>query len=189
LLGEAGDADDIRKKLEAGKGDPVAANQAEKLLLEFKINLDRAEDSLKWPALVAEANKALDELDTLVDQHGNSDQREKAAQLREQADDLIEEKRSEALRKKLQQINDLQHEILFDQPGFWLGFFNYLVEDRAKMKDPNAADRLIDQGRQFINRGNVQGLRNVVGQLLALLPREIAEAKQRGYTGDKGLLK
>ena len=61
------------------------------------------------------------------------------------------------LRKKLQQIADLHHEILFEQPGFWLGFFNYLVEDRAKMKDSAAADRLIDRGRQFINRGNVGG--------------------------------
>lgn len=62
LLDEAGDAEDIKKKIEAGKGDPDAANQAEKLLLEFKIKLDRAEDSLKWPALVAEVNKALDEI-------------------------------------------------------------------------------------------------------------------------------
>lgn len=189
LLDGAGDADDIRKKLEAGKGDPVAANQAEKLLLEFKINLDRAEDSLKWPALVTEVNNALDELDTLVDKHGNSGQREKVDQFREQANVLIEQKHSEPLRKKFRQITDLHNEILFEQPGFWLGFFNYLVEDRAKMKDQDAADRLIDQGRQFINKGNVQGLRNVVSQLLGLLPSEIAEAKQRGYTGDKGLLK
>ena len=189
LLDQAADADDIREKLEAAKGDPVAADQAEKMLLEFKISLDRAEDSLKWPALVAEVNKALDDLDRLTAQHGSSGQREKATQLREQAEALIEKKLSDALRKKLDQINDLQNEILFEQPGFWLGFFNYLVEDRAKMRDGATADRLIDQGRQFINRGNVPGLRNVVGQLLALLPREIAEAKQRGYTGEKGLLK
>jgi molecular chaperone DnaK len=189
LLDEAGDTDEIAGMLDAGKGDPDTANKAEKRLLEFKIHLDRAEDSLKWPALVTEVNTALDELDTLVEEHGNSDQREKAGQFREQAEELIEQKRSEPLRKKLRQVLDLHNEILFEQPGFWLGFFNYLVEDRAKMRDPDAADRLIDQGRQFINRGNVQGLRNVVAQLLGLLPREIAEAKQRGYHGDKGLLK
>ena len=189
LLDEAGDTDEIAGMLDAGKDDPDTANKAEKRLLEFKIHLDRAEDSLKWPALVTEANTALDELDTLVEEHGNSDQREKAGQFREQAEELIEQKRSEPLRKKLRQVLDLHNEILFEQPGFWLGFFNYLVEDRAKMRDPDAADRLIDQGRQFINRGNVQGLRNVVAQLLGLLPREIAEAKQRGYHGDKGLLK
>lgn len=189
LLDEARDTNEIAGMLDAGKGDPDTANKAEKRLLEFKIHLDRAEDSLKWPALVTEVNTALDELDTLVEEHGNSDQREKAGQFREQAEELIEQKRSEPLRKKLRQVLDLHNEILFEQPGFWLGFFNYLVEDRAKMRDPNAADRLIDQGRQFINRGNVQGLRNVVAQLRGLLPREIAEAKQRGYHGDKGLLK
>jgi len=189
LLDEAGDTNEIAGMLDAGKGDPDTANKAEKRLLEFKIHLDRAEDSLKWPALVTEVNTALDQLDTLVEEHGNSDQREKAGQFREQAEDLIEQKRSEPLRKKLRQVSELHNEILFEQPGFWLGFFNYLVEDRAKMRDPNAADRLIDQGRQFINRGNGQGLRNVVAQLLELLPREIAEAKQRGYHGDKGLLK
>jgi molecular chaperone DnaK len=189
LLHEARDTNEIAGMLDAGKGDPDTANKAEKRLLEFKIHLDRAEDSLKWPALVTEVNTALDELDTLVEEHGNSDQREKAGQFREQAEELIEQKRSEPLRKKLRQVLDLHNEILFEQPGFWLGFFNYLVEDRAKIRDPNAADRLIDQGRQFINRGNVQGLRNVVAQLLGLLPREIAEAKQRGYHGDKGLLK
>lgn len=58
------------------------------------------------------------------------------------------------------------------------------------MNDKAAADRLIDQGRQFIDRGNVQGLRNVVAQLLVLLPRAIAEARQRGYTGGNvGLIK
>ena len=189
-LNHAGDANEIRSKLEAGKDDPVAANQAEKLLLEYKIALDRAEDALKWPAFVAEVNNTLDQLDTLVDKSGNSVQRKKADQLREQAEELIKQKRSDPLRKKLQQITDLHHEILFEQPGFWLGFFNHLVEDRAKMNDKAAADRLIDQGRQFIDRGNVQGLRNVVAQLLVLLPRAIAEARQRGYTGGNvGLIK
>jgi ElaB/YqjD/DUF883 family membrane-anchored ribosome-binding protein len=189
-LDRAGDANEIRSKLEAGKDDPVAANQAEKLLLEYKIALDRAEDALKWPAFVAEVNTALEQLDTLVDKSGNPVQRKKADQLREQAEDLIKQKRSDPLRKKLQQITSLHHEILFEQPGFWLGFFNNLVEDRAKMNDKAAADRLIDQGRQFIDRGNVQGLRNVVGQLLVLLPRAIAEARQRGYTGGNvGLIK
>jgi len=82
LLDEAGGVEEIRNMLDAGKENPDMANMAEKRLLEFKIKLDRAEDLLKWPAMVAEANTALDDLDTLVDQHGNSDQREKTNKLR-----------------------------------------------------------------------------------------------------------
>jgi len=181
MIDKIPDMDEVSELLDAAKGDPDSANKAEKRLLEIRIQLDKAEDMLKWPALVAEANKALDELDALIDQHGNDDHRERAAQLRDQIDELIEQKRSEPLRKKLEQVADVHREILFDQPGFWLGFFNYLVEEQSKMSDQQGAERLINQGRQCITRGNVQGLRNVVAQLLGLLPREQADVIQRGY--------
>lgn len=187
LLDEVGEMDEIESLVDAAKGDPDAANKAEKRLLELKVTLDRAEDALKWPALVAEANKALDELDEIIDEHGDDEHRSKSTTLREQVDELVEQKRAEPLRKKLTQVIDLHREILFSLPGFWLGFFNHLIEDKDKMKDQDAADRLISQGRQCINKGNVQGLRNVVAQLLGLLPREVAEQVQRGY--QSGLLK
>ena len=187
LLEKIPDMEEVSALLEAAKGDPDSANKAEKRLLEVRIQLDKAEDLLKWPALVAEANKALDELDTLIEQHGNDDHRERAEKLREQIDELVERKRSEPLRKKMEQVADVHREILFEQPGFWLGFFNYLVEERAKMSDPQSAERLINQGRQCIDRGNMQGLRNVVAQLLGLLPRDVAASIQRGY--QSGVLK
>ena len=176
----------IERLVSAAEADPDAANNAEKRLLEVKVELDKAENSLKWPALVAEANTALDELQKLVEEHAPQHQG-RLDQLREQVTDLISQKRSEALQKKMEQIADLHREVLFDQPGFWLGFFNYLLEDRAKMSDQSAADRLINQGQQCIQKGNVPGLRNVVAQLLGLLPQEEAEAIQRGY--QSGLLK
>ncbi|MDI6809842.1 MAG: Hsp70 family protein [Candidatus Eisenbacteria bacterium] len=187
LLEKVPDMEEVSALLEAAKGDPDSANKAEKRLLELRIQLDKAEDLLKWPALVTEAKKALDELDTLIEQHGNNDHRERAEKLREQIDELVEQKRSEPLRKKMEQLADVHREILFDQPGFWLGFFNYLLHERAKMSDQQSAERLINQGRQCINGGNVQGLRNVVAQLLGLLPRDVAETIQRGY--QSGVLK
>ena len=54
---ESGKLEEIEKLLDAGRGDPDAAKQAEKRLLDLRINLDKAEDLLKWPALVTEANQ------------------------------------------------------------------------------------------------------------------------------------
>ncbi len=84
-------------------------------------------------------------------------------------------------------MTDLHYQILFERPGFWLGYFNHLIDERLKMQDQDTAEQLINQGHQCINRDNVQGLRNVVVQLLGLLPREEAEAIKRGY--QSGLLK
>jgi hypothetical protein len=56
-----------------------------------------------------------------------------------------------------------------------------MVEQRDKMRDPTAANQLLAQGRQYIERGNLDGLRNTVVRLLELLPRELADEIRRGY--------
>lgn len=187
------DVDD-KRKLEAlerliddAKADPDAANIAEKRLLEIKVSIDRAEDAMKWPSLVNQANQALDELDAMVAEHGNDDQKERAVEYRGQLEELIKQKRSVPLRRKIDQVHSLYREMLFEQPGFWLGYFNHMTEQQGKMKDQDAAERLIARGQEYIANGNVQGLRSVVVQLLGLLPDDVAEQIQRGY--QSGLLK
>jgi hypothetical protein len=99
-------------------------------------------------------------------------------------DELIQQKRAEALRRKIEEVTDLHNAILFEQPGYWLGFFNYLVKERARIADEQSAERLIQQGEQIIHSesGNVQKLRNVVMQLWNLFPQEEVEAIQRDYS-------
>jgi len=181
MLAQIESDDTLADLLENAKGDPDLANKADKQIVALKVKLDKASDILKWPALIAEANKALENCNQIIEQHGNDDQQEKANELRDQVDELIEQKRSEPLRKKIELINDLYREILFALPGFWLGFYNDLVADKRKMSDQNMAERLINQGKQHIDKGNVQGLRNVVVQLLGLLPQEEQEAVQRAH--------
>lgn len=184
LLDEVSDSealDGLEDLIGKAKGERDSAEKAEQRLLEMKVKLDQAENALRWPALVAEANEELDKLDELIDQDGTPEQQEKAEKLREQVEELISERRAERLRRKIEQITDLQYEILFSQPGFWVGYFNYLMDMREKMSDQDMAESLLDKGQQCIDRGAVQGLRSVVAQLLDLLPREVAEAAQRGY--------
>jgi hypothetical protein len=85
------------------------------------------------------------------------------------------------LRAKTDQIKGLYYEILFTQPGFWIGAFNNLDKQRNLMSDPSRAARLLNQGHDCIAKENVAGLQNVVRQLWDLLPQEIVEKTQRGY--------
>ncbi len=173
----------IEQLLDVASADPDVANNAEKRLLEVRVALDKAENALKWPALRAEAIAALDELDELIDKvpDGSSKFQAKADKLREQAEEFIEQNRPERLKKHMENIGDVHRDILFSQPGFWLGLFEHLVAEHAKMRDQAAAERLINQGRQSIDRGNVQGLRGAIAQLIALLPQEEAAAIQTAY--------
>ncbi len=175
------DIEDIKHMIEVAKDDPVSAKQAEQRLLEMKIRLDEAEDVLKWPALITEANKEMDNLDKIIEEHGTAEQKEQAATLRDQLSELIEQKRSEPLLRKMAQIGELRCDVLFKQPGFWLGYYNHLIEQRDKMQDSATAERLINQGKVHIDRGDIPGLSSVVAQLLQLLPTEVAEIVERGY--------
>lgn len=171
----------IESLLVAAKADLDAAKNAEARLLDIKIKIDKAENALEWPALSADANRRLDELDELLEEHGTSEQREKAIKLRNQTEELIAQKRIDPLRRRIDQVVDLHRDILFEQPGFWLGFFNHLTEEQENMNDKATARRLFSQGQQCIAQGNVQGLRSVVKQLLDLIPQNIAEEIKRGY--------
>ena len=182
MLNGIPDINEIEELLETAKGDPDSGKKAEERLVELRMHLDKAEDLLKWPALVAEANKTIDELDDLIAKHGDKSQREQAGRLREQIQELIDQKRTEPLRKKIEQINESHYEILFAQPGWWIGYFNFLVSERSKMRDQAAAERLINQCRGSIDNNNLQGLRAGVVQLLGLLPRDVQEeAQRRGF--------
>jgi molecular chaperone DnaK len=173
--------EEVKEALSAAKGDPDAAAKCEKRLLELKLKLDEASDALEWPALVAEANEWSAYLKKIVDQHGTQQQTDKSEDLIEQVRDVIRDKRMDRLDKKIEQIKSLYYEILFAQPGFWVGTFNNLDKEKNRMNDQARSGRLLDQGRDCIAKNNITGLQNVVRQLWDLLPSEVVEQTRRGY--------
>jgi molecular chaperone DnaK len=171
---------EIKEAVAASNGDPDAAEKAEKRLLEFKLKLDAAEAVLKWPALVAEINDWLEDLNKLVAQHGSDEQQDRYDQLRKETDEIINRKEVERLNKKLKQVQDLYYQILFSLSSFWVNQFRQLENKRSQMTDLNKAERLFDMGQRYLQEDNPNGIRNVVGQLWELLPRQVAEAVKRG---------
>lgn len=172
---------EIKEAVAAAKGDPDAADKAEKRLLELKIQLDAVETSLKWPALVAEINDWLKDLSQLIQDHGDDSQKKFYDSLREDAREIIQKKQAERLAKKFKQVQDLYFQVLFSLPSFWVNQFRLLPNKRPQMTDQNKAERLFDMGQQYLEQNNAQGLRNIVHQLWELLPSEVVEEAQRGF--------
>ena len=92
-------AQDVKETLAAAKADPSAALQGEKRLLELKLKLDEAADALEWPALVAESRDWLGHLQKVADQHGNSQQKQKADDLAAEVEEIIRDHKPDRLRK------------------------------------------------------------------------------------------
>jgi len=172
---------------QVAEGDPDAADKAEARLLELRVSLDRIEDSLEWPNMVKDARKKLDDLDTMIAQFGgNDDHRKRAAVLRADVEETIDQKRDDRLPKKIEQIQTLRQEILWENPVFVATMFRSLEREQSRMSDPDMAARLFEQGQACLQREDVQTLRRVVLQLFALLPPNVRDDLQdRGY--DSGL--
>jgi molecular chaperone DnaK len=175
---------DVIESLAAAKGDPDAAAKCEKRLQELKPKLDEIANSLEWPALVEKAKDWLDYLKKVVDQHGNDQQSQKAEDLADEVEEIIRERKTERLRKKIDQISRLYFDIVTAQPGWWVNQFQQMEKQRQKITDQGRAARLLDQGRDCMAKNNITGLQNVVRQLWELSPKEIVDEAKRRDGGD-----
>ena len=173
--------EEVKETLAAAKDDADAAAKCEKRLLELKLKLDEAANFLEWPALVAEALDWLGYLGRVADKNASPQQKEKAKDLSDQTAEIIRERKTDRLLKKIDNIARLYYEIVMAQAGWWVYQFQRMEEQQEKMMDQPRADRLLDQGRDCIAKNNDIGLRNVVRQLWDLLPDELVQAAKRGY--------
>lgn len=174
-------AQDVKETLAAAKADPTAALQGEKRLLELKLKLDEAADALEWPALVSESHDWLGYLAKVADQHGNSQQKQKADDLAAEVEEIIRNHKPDRLRKKIEQIVRLYYEIVMAQSGWWVYQFQKMDEQQGAMSDQAKATKLLGQGRECLAKNNATGLQNVVRQLWDLLPDETVQEAKRGY--------
>jgi molecular chaperone DnaK len=164
----------------AAKGDAGAAEKAQARVLELQNKLDAAEKKLEWPTMVAEARELQDDLKKLSEDHGTSDFQDKTEDWCEAVDSIIQKKQTERLSRKIEEGHSIYAQILFSLPGFWVANFQRMERDRGTFSDTDAAERLFERGREYLQKNNIEGLTDVVRKLWSLMPREEAERAQRG---------
>ena len=173
----------VKETLAAAMGDPDAAAKVEKLLLELKLKLDEAANALEWPALVKEARGEIADLNKVAP-HGTDDQKQRVEELAEDIEDVIRQNKPDSLRNRIRQANRLYFEIVMAQRAWWVYQLREMEKQEARMNPRDRAARLLDQGRDCIDKGNDTGLQNIVRQLWDLLPPSAAQAAKRGYEAD-----
>ena len=175
---------DIEAQMEAAKADKSALGRCEKLLVDLRVQLDKAEDSLEWPALVKEVRNHLELIEEDLEKINHDDFADDYEALRAKVEAIIsqKDKDSEQLRKCFKKMKDLGWEVMRLLPETWIAGFNGAVSRKNQMSDPDRADTLINQGLKFIEDNDMDGLRNVVVQLYRMLPKQAqAEIKTGGF--------
>ncbi len=164
----------------AAKGDPAAAEKAQARVLELQNKLDAAEEHLKWPTLVVEAREWQGDLKKIADEQGAGKHKEKARDWSDEVDEIIEKKQTDRLPRKIDEGRSIYYQILFSIPAFWVHRFQALEKDRHKFSDSDAAERLFERGRGYLQNNNIEGLTDVVKKLWDLLPDEEVTKQKRG---------
>jgi molecular chaperone DnaK len=172
---------EVRETLPAAKGDVDAALKCEKRLQELKLKLDEAANALEWPALVKKAREWCGYLWRVANQLGSDAQKQRTDDLADEIEDTIRDGQTDRLRKKIEHASRLYFEIVMAQPGWWVDQFQQVEKQQREMTDQGRAARLLDQGRECLDKNNTVGLQNVVRQLWDLLPQETVEATKRAY--------
>ena len=175
---------DIEVSLAAAQGDPDAADKCEKRLIDFKIAIDEAEDALQWPTLVSEAETEIQNTREIVNKYGKGDDRRNFDCLESEVRAATAAHDADVLRHKTDRMGSLKIGILVQQPGFWVGQFEFLIEQKkSHMRDQVLAERLIAQGRRAIETNDISALQAVVRQLIDLLPAAERQEVPQGAGG------
>lgn len=170
---------ELKEGISAAEGDADAAEKGERRLLELKLQLDEIENKVKWPKMVADARRMLENLDKLAAQFGSSEQRAAAGKIKEETEEIIREKQTDRLALKITKIDQLHYTILFSLPEFWTNQFVQLQKSESRFSDKAKAKQLFEMGQNYLAQQNVEGLHNIVVQLYQLLPRAVEEEIKR----------
>lgn len=173
---------EVESALAAAGADRDAADKCQNRLLDLKAAIDEIEDALDWPGLAVEARDVVEWAQSIVAEHGGDDDKRTFALLRPELESALDTRQVDEVRRKLSELRALGFKLITAQPGWWIGYFNYLKQQRELMSSRGRIDALIGQGDRAINGNDIEGLQAACRQLNDLLPEEEQE-KAKGYGG------
>jgi molecular chaperone DnaK len=171
---------DEEQVVDTVRRDPDARGEADRKLRDLKAAIDTVESALEWPELLREAHQQFEATREVVEANGEAAENERLKELAADIERAISDERIEFLRTRTEDLRDLGNRVVLRQPSSWIGFLEYLQQQRSQMREQSAAERLFAQAQRAINNNDFEALKAAVRQLIFLLPpdeREAAEAR------------
>jgi molecular chaperone DnaK len=181
---DRGKADEMIGTLEvqltkAKAKDPDAAEKARRQIEELKAEVDRIQESEKWPALL----KRLEEIKQLateaVQGSGETKDSERLKKLLEDVGVAVKSKDADKVNKAIASLDSLRWDIWFRQDDFWVASFRGVTKYSSSFVDKSRGNSLIEEGTLAIERGDFTSLRTIVKELWDLVPDTDESSKEK----------
>ena len=158
----AEETDDL---VRAARTSPDDALAAQKRIIDLRVAIDAAEDELRWPELVQEAERTVAEAVGLVNTEGTERDRESLPAYASAIDAAIEARDPDLLRRRIDEMQQHVLRVLDRGPALQIMLFHELSRSRGNLRNPNEAGRLIAEGNRAIDGGEPERLRAINMQL------------------------
>ncbi|MGA7562935.1 MAG: Hsp70 family protein [Desulfobaccales bacterium] len=126
----------------------------------------------------ADAEDKISSTQEIVEQFGSSAEKREFELLRRELERSTSKRDHKTLQKTINMLDSLKWRVLFKQEWYWRNAFKWLREPERQFLNEREAKRLIVQGEEAINQGDIAILQKTVRNLWELLPRSSAEAIQ-----------
>jgi molecular chaperone DnaK len=150
--------------------DEDSARKAQQRLQELRAQLDRSYDRARLPMLRAEFEELLPQVRQVLAEFGDASTQRQAETNAKDIARALDEGDVATVKLRMDQLQQLHFGTLLEQPGWWVGLYQDLVEKLSQFEDQNLAKVLIMDGRKALDRQDFGALRQVCSRLWSLLP-------------------
>jgi molecular chaperone DnaK len=161
-------------------GDADAAQRARRALIEVDATMAEADLARKWPELDDAARQTAIHATSSVGMHGTDAERALLQEVLAAMDKARREKDAPELERQMRLASRLSSAAFNRTPEAWEYYFEDVASEISKMRDLPRAQRLVEDGKAALARGDTDALRRVVKALWQLLPEDSA-ARQKGF--------
>ena len=181
ILTELGDENTVAsiETLLRSANDQEVALTCENQLLHFKKAIRNLEAQIQVPRLIADANNEIQWTQEAVEANGTQEERRQFEELKTDVENAINGDVS-TIEKRTTKLFQLRIRILMRTPQYWIGYKEYLAEQRDAMTDKAQAQLWFNHADKAITSNDLDALKSACTQLRSLLP---VTDEFRGYGG------
>ncbi len=165
---------DAHQDISAARGgDHDAGQKARRTLIETDARLGTIEDAGAWPELEAKAREHLAWAGRWVSANGSEQEQRLLAEAAEGVQRARDRRQASELERQLRVVDQLGTAAYFREPDAWHRSFEHASASISQATDLPQAQRLVEEGRSAVQRGDESRLREIVHALWRLLPATV----------------
>jgi molecular chaperone DnaK len=176
---------EIEASLAVAQSDRDSAHKCESRILALKTAVDEAEDALEWPLLLADAEKWINNLESLAihSQYADAKDKNSASEMISMAREAIVIHDADVLRRRISEVTSMWVRIDQKDPAYWIWWFSKLRDEKGSLKDQPRAEKLFALGELALDKSDLSVLKGAVHQLWSLTPEKVRADIENGYGG------